>query len=206
MKNSLTVCFGVSIIQISLTATAAYAFSRLRFKGRRYGLMSLLILQLFPPAMAMSAIYIIVLKLNLIDNHIALILLLAGGSAFNIWLLKNYIDQLPKELDEAAIVDGANSFQVFWKIILPLAKPMLVVIFIFSFIGAYTEFIISSIVLQSPESYTLVVGLQTFLNNHFGHWTQFSAAAMMSSIPIMIIFMLLQKYIQGGLAAGAVKG
>ncbi|MCX7923694.1 MAG: sugar ABC transporter permease [Clostridia bacterium] len=206
VKNSLLVCLGVSVIQLFLTATAAYAFSRMRFRGRKYGLMSLLILQLFPSSMAMSAIYIIVARLDLVDNLFALVLLLAGGSAFNIWLLKGYIDRLPRELDEAALADGASHFQVFWRIILPLASPMLVVIFLFSFIGAYTEFVITSIVAQSPESYTLVVGLRSFITDHFGHWTQFSAAAIMSSLPIMGVFMLLQKYIQGGLAAGAVKG
>lgn len=141
------------------------------------------------------------------DNFLVLILILAGGSAYNIWLMKSYIDGLPRELDEAAFVDGAGHWTVFTKIILPLALPMLVVIFLFSFIGTYSEFMISSIVLQSPENYTLALGLQTFINNQFSaHWTLFSAASVLSSLPIMIIFMLLQKYIQSGLAAGAVKG
>ncbi len=136
-----------------------------------------------------------------------MILILSGGSAYNIWLMKSYIDGLPRELDEAAFVDGASHWIVFSRIILPLAAPMLVVIFLFSFIGTYSEFMISSIVLQSPDNYTLALGLQTFINNQFSaHWTLFSAASILSSLPIMVIFMLLQKYIQGGLAAGAVKG
>ncbi len=206
VKNSMQVCLGVSLVQMALTTTAAYAFSRMRFKGRKYGLMSLLLLQLFPSAMAVSAIYLIVYRFNLIDSLFALVLLLAGGSAFNIWLLKGYMDQLPRELDEAAVVDGASHFQVFWRVILPLASPMLVVIFLFSFIGAYTEFIISSVVARSPERYTLVVGLRSFITDRFGNWTQFSAASIMASVPIMIVFMFLQKYIQQGLAAGAIKG
>ena len=205
--NSLLLCVSVSAIQLVLTCTSAYAFSRMRFPGRKYGLMSLLILQVFPSSMALAAYYIIIYKYNLMDNFLVLILILAGGSAYNIWLMKSYIDGLPRELDEAAFVDGAGHWTVFTKIILPLALPMLVVIFLFSFIGTYSEFMISSIVLQSPENYTLALGLQTFINNQFSaHWTLFSAASVLSSLPIMIIFMLLQKYIQSGLAAGAVKG
>lgn len=205
--NSFKVCIGVAVIQLLMTAFAAYAFSRMKFFGRKYGLMSLLLLQIFPNAMSLSAIYVIIYKLNMIDNLFALILLLAGGNAYNIWLLKNYIDKLPRELDEAAVVDGAGHFQVFRKIILPLASPMLVVIFIFSFIGVYSEFIITSVVARSPENYTLAVGMRTYIDNQFSaHWTLFSAASVLSSMPIMIVFMLLQKYIQGGLAAGSVKG
>ena len=141
------------------------------------------------------------------DNSIALILVLAGGSAFNIWLLKSYIDGIPVELDEAALVDGAGSFTVFIKIILPLAVPQLVVIFLFSFIGTYSEYIISSVFLQTPGKMTLALGLQSFITNQFAaHWTLFSAAAVLSSIPIMVVFMTLQKYIQNGLVAGGVKG
>lgn len=207
VANSIKVCTSVSIIQIVLTVTAAYAFSRMRFHGRKYGIMALMILQIFPASMATAAIYMMIYKLELVDNLIALILLLAGGSAYNIWLMKNYIDKLPRELDEAALVDGAGHFTIFRKIIIPLSRPMIVVIFLFSFIGAYSEFIITAVVMRSPENLPLSVGLQTFINGNFAtRWTQFSAAALLSSIPIMIIFMLLQKYIQSGLAAGAVKG
>ncbi|MCI1991199.1 MAG: sugar ABC transporter permease [Oscillospiraceae bacterium] len=205
--NSLLLCISVAVIQLFLTCTAAYAFSRMRFPGRKYGLMSLLVLQVFPSSMALAAYYVIIYKYNLMDNFLVLILILAGGSAYNIWLMKSYIDGLPRELDEAAFVDGAGHWTVFTRIIMPLAVPMLVVIFLFSFIGTYSEFMISSIVLQSPENYTLALGLQTFINNQFSaHWTLFAAASILSSLPVMIIFMLLQKYIQGGLAAGAVKG
>ncbi len=205
--NSIKVCTSVSVIQIILTITAAYAFSRMKFHGRRYGLMALMILQIFPASMATAAIYMMIYKLDLVDNLFALILLLAGGSAYNIWLMKNYIDKLPRELDEAAFVDGASHFTIFRKITIPLSMPMIVVIFLFSFIGAYSEFIITAVVMRSPENLPLSVGLQTFINGNFAtRWTQFSAAALLSSIPIMIVFMLLQKYIQSGLAAGAVKG
>ena len=207
VKNSMILCTGVSIIQLFLTTTAAYAFSRMKFKGKKYGLMTLLILQMFPTIMAIPAIYGILAKLNWLDNIYALMLVLAGGNAFNIWLLKGYIDSLPYELDEAAKVDGATHWQIFIKIILPLIVPMLVVIFLFSFIGVYSEFAITSIVIHDPKSYTVALGLQRFIVNQFSaHWTQFAAAAVMASLPITVVFMLLQRYLQAGFAAGAVKG
>ena len=205
--NSLKFCFIVAVIQLILTSLAAYAFARLRFVGRKYGLMSLLVLQVFPNSMAVAGYYIMIYKFGLVDNSIALILVLAGGSAYNIWLLKSYIDGLPVELDEAAMVDGANQFQVFYKIIIPLAMPQLAVIFLFSFIATYSEYVITSIFLQTPGKMTLALGLQSFISDQFAaHWTLFSAAAVVSSLPIMIVFMCLQKFIQNGLVAGGVKG
>ena len=205
--NSLKFCFIVAIIQLVLTSLAAYAFARLRFVGRKYGLMALLILQVFPNSMAVAGYYILIYKFGLVDNSFALILVLAGGSAYNIWLLKSYIDGLPVELDEAAMVDGANEFQVFYKIIIPLAMPQLAVIFLFSFIATYSEYVITSIFLQTPGKMTLALGLQSFISDQFAaHWTLFAAAAVISSLPIMIIFMCLQRFIQNGLVAVGVKG
>lgn len=205
--NSLKICLLVAIIQLILTSLSGYAFSRLRFTGRKYGLMSLLVLQVFPSSMAVSGYYILLYKFGLVDNILVLILVLAGGSAFNIWLLKSYIDGIPKELDEAAMVDGAGPFTVFYKIILPLATPQLAVIFLFSFIATYSEYVISSVFLQNPGKMTLALGLQSFIADQFAaHWTMFSAAAVISSLPIMIMFMALQKYIQSGLVSGGVKG
>lgn len=205
--NSVKLCLIVAIIQIALTSLAAYSFSRMRFTGRKYGLMSLLVLQVFPNAMAISGYYILLYQFNLVDSMPALIFVLAGGSAFHIWLLKSYLDGIPKELDEAAMVDGAGSFTVFWKIILPLAAPQLAVIFLFSFIATYSEYVISSVFLQTPGKMTLALGLQTFIEDQFAaHWTLFAAAAVLSSLPVMIVFMLLQRHIQSGLAAGGVKG
>lgn len=205
--NSLKICLIVSVLQLALTSLAAYAFSRLRFTGRKYGLMTLLVLQVFPSSMAVSGYYILIYKFGLVDSSLALILVLAGGSAFNIWLLKSYIDGIPAELDEAAMVDGAGHFTVFIRITLPLAMPQMVVIFLFSFIATYSEYVITSVFLQTPGKMTLALGLQSFITNQFAaHWTLFSAAAVLSSLPIMIIFMALQKYIQNGLIAGGVKG
>lgn len=205
--NSLKFCFIVALIQLVLTSLAAYAFARLRFTGRKYGLMALLVLQVFPNSMAVAGYYILIYQFGLVDSSMALIFVLAGGSAFNIWLLKSYIDGLPVELDEAAMMDGANQFQVLYKIIMPLAAPQLAVIFLFSFIATYSEYVITSIFLQTPGKMTLVLGLQSFISDQFAaHWTLFSAAAVISSLPIMIVFMCLQRFIQNGLVAGGVKG
>jgi arabinogalactan oligomer/maltooligosaccharide transport system permease protein len=205
--NSLKLCFIVALIQLALTSLAAYAFSRLRFAGRKYGLMSLLVLQVFPSSMAVAGYYILIYKFGLVDSNTALIFVLAGGSAFNIWLLKSYMDGIPVELDEAAMVDGANQFQVFYKIVMPLAVPELAVLFLFSFIATYSEYVITSIFLQTPGKMTLALGLQSFISDQFAaHWTMFSAAAVVSSLPIMVVFMCLQRYIQNGLVAGGVKG
>lgn len=205
--NSLKLCLIVAVIQLVLTSLSAYAFSRLRFPGRTKGLMALLVLQVFPNSMALAGYYVLIYKFGLADNFLAIILVLAAGSAFNIWLLKSYMDGIPKELDEAAFVDGAGHFTTFFRIVLPLATPELVVIFLFSFIGTYSEYLISSVFLQSPGNFTLAIGLQSFITNQFAaHWTLFAAAAVLASLPIMLIFMMLQKYIQNGLTAGGVKG
>ena len=205
--NSLKLCLIVAVIQLVLTSLSAYAFSRLRFPGRTKGLMALLVLQVFPNSMALAGYYVLIYKFGLADNFLAIILVLAAGSAFNIWLLKSYMDGIPKELDEAAFVDGAGHFTTFFRIVLPLATPDLVVIFLFSFIGTYSEYVISSVFLQSPGNFTLAIGLQSFITNQFAaHWTLFAAAAVLASLPIMLIFMMLQKYIQNGLTAGGVKG
>lgn len=158
--------------------------------------------------LAVSAILVIAYSIpNGMDNMLVLILFMCGGSAYNIWLVKGYIDSLPKELDEAALVDGASVFQVFTKIIIPLLRPMLVVIFLFSFIGQYSEFVLTSALMKSADMQTVATGLRTFITNNFSaNWTQYSAAAIMASLPIVIIFLGGQKYIAKGLVAGAIKG
>lgn len=207
MKNSLLLSFGVALLQTLLTTFAAYAFSRMRFIGRKYGLMSLLILQMFPNFMTIPAIFGALARLDMMDNLFVLILVMAGGNAFNIWLMKGYLDSLPKDIDEAATVDGANTWQVFWRIIMPLSGPMLAVVFLFSFIGVFSEFALSSALLKSPDNLTLSVGLQMFIKNNFAaNWTEFSAAAVLASVPVVIIFTALQKWIASGLVSGSVKG
>lgn len=207
VKNSLIVGLSVAIGQVFFTATSAFAFSRLRFYGRKYGLMTLLILQMFPNFLAIAAIYGVLAQFGMIDNIASYILVMLGGSAYHIWLLKNYFDTVPKELDESAIIDGANSWQRFIKILLPLSMPMLVVIFLFTLMGAFGEYVLAGTILQSPQNYTLGVGMYQMISGKFAQsWGEFAAAALLSALPLTIIFGLLQKYIASGLVAGSVKG
>jgi arabinogalactan oligomer / maltooligosaccharide transport system permease protein len=206
VRNSLIISTIVAIIQLMLSVPAAFAFSKLRFWGRKNGLMSLLILQMFPTTMALPAVLGIVFAYNLTNKPWVLILILAGGSAYNIWLLKGAVDGIPDELVEAAYIDGASTFKVFSSIILPLLRNMLIVIFLFAFIGAYSEFMFTSSILKNADVQTITTGLQKFITNNFSaNWTQYSAAAVMAALPIVIIFMVFQKYIATGLVSGSVK-
>jgi len=207
VKNSLIVCFSVAVLQLIMTIPAAFAFSKLKFKGRKFGLMGLLILQMFPTTMALPAILSAAYQFNMMDKLWGLILLLAVGSAYNIWLMKGYMDGIPKELSEAAYMDGATTLQVLVKIVLPLIKNMIIVIFIFAFVGAYSEFLFTSALIKDPCTETIATGMRGFIKDHFStNWTQYSAAAIMASLPVVIISVVSQKFFAQGLTAGSVKG
>ena len=207
VKNSLVLCTVTAIVQLVLTMPAAFAFSKIKFKGRKYGLMSLLILQMFPATMTLPAILGIAYKYNAMDKLWVLILLLAGGSAYNIWLMKGYMDGIPKELTESAYIDGATTFQAFTKIIIPLIRNMMIVIFIFSFIASYSEFFFTSALIKDKASQTIATGLRDFIRDQYSaNWTQFSAAAVIATVPVVAIFVATQKFFAKGLTAGSVKG
>jgi arabinogalactan oligomer / maltooligosaccharide transport system permease protein len=215
IKNSIIVCTAVAAISTVACALAAYAFSRLRFWGRRYGLMGMLIIQMFPVGIATAAYFYALFRIGEwtdgkvgLDTHLGLILVLAGGGvAFYAWLFKGYLDNMPRELEEAAFVDGASRLKTIWYVLLPLVRPMIAVIFLFLFIGTYSEYLLTSLILTDNTKWTLPIGLNVFIFNQFNqHWTQFAAAAVMGSIPLMVVFMLMQRYLVAGLARGAVKG
>lgn len=206
IKNSVIICAAVAILQVLMVLPAAYAFSRLKFSGKKYGLMSLLILQMFPATMTIPAILAIAYKLPFgMDNIWFLIIVLCGTSAYNIWLMKGFIDGIPKELDESAFVDGATNFIIFKSIIIPLSRPMIIVIFFFSFIGTFSEFLLSSALLKSPEVKTLMLGLNGMMSGQVTNWPIYSAASVMAVVPLSILFISIQKFVQTGLVAGAVK-
>lgn len=207
LKNSAIVCTVAGVLGLIINTMGAFAFSRLRFPGRKYGLMSLLVLQMFPMIVAIPAIYTLLIYFNLLDRLWGLILVYLGASAFNMWLIKNYMDSIPRELDESATVDGAGTWAIFWRILLPLMRPMLATIFIYSFNGAYNDFVFASFVLQSQDNWTITVGLyHTITANIVTNWAQFAAGAVLASIPICAVFLGLQKQLVSGLAQGAVKG
>lgn len=207
LRNSLIVCISAGLIQLLFNTLGAYAFSRLRFVGKRYGLLFLFVLQTFPSTAALSAIFALLIKINLLDTFPGIILAYIGSSAFGMWLIKNYMDTVPRELDESATVDGANAWQIFFVVILPLLRPMLVTMFLISFQGTFQEFILASFVLQSPDHYTVITGLFHLIDQQFStNWAQFSAGAVLASAPVCILFLALQRQIVTGLASGAVKG
>ncbi|MEW6047640.1 MAG: sugar ABC transporter permease [Bacillota bacterium] len=191
-----------------IAALAGYAFSRLRFPGRRYGILTLLLVQMLPTSVSIVAIYRILLTVGLLNTLQGLLLLYGlGGSAFAVWLLKNYIDSIPRELDESAYVDGATPWQAFWRITFPLVQPMLAAQFIFSFIGIFNDYMAPSLYLTSPELYPLGVGIKIYVAGQYqANWTAFAAASVLSSLPILAIFFLAQRLLVEGLTRGALKG
>jgi len=213
-RNTLIVCTANASINVLFGALGAYAFSRLRFKGRRAALMTLLLVQIFPAFLALSAIYYIMTQITEVapligkGTLIGLILVYTGGAlGVNSWLIKGFFDTIPKELDESAMIDGATHSQIFFKIILPLALPALAVVFMLSFIGLLNEFIIAATLLSDPQKQTLAVGLFNFIGTDFAQkWGPFSAGALMAAVPVVVIFVYLQKYVVSGLVAGSVKG
>ena len=212
--NSVKISFITATIAVSMTALAAYPFSRFKFRGRRKGLFVILLIQIFPQMLAMVAIYLLFLNIQEVlpafglNTHPAIITIYLGGAiGVNTWLMKGYLDTIPTSLEEAAYIDGASKFQAFYKIILPLARPILAVLFVLQFIATYSEYILASIILNSNEKYSLAVGLHLFISDMYANrWGVFSAAALIGAIPIVVLFMLVQKYIVHGLIGGAVKG
>ncbi len=207
-KNSLFVSTISTILSVVLTSLVAYAFSRYEFAGRKNGLFLFMLLQMFPVMMAMVALYVFLNMIGLLNSLWGLILVYVGGQIpFNAWLVKGYLDTIPRELDEAAKIDGAGHIRVFWSVILPLAKPILAVVALFNFMAPLFDYILPSIVLTDPKKYTLAVGLFNFVNDKFSnHFTLFAAGAILVAVPIAVIYLFLQKYLISGLAAGGTKG
>ena len=214
VRNSFVVCTLSTLLSLCFTCTAGYAFSRFQFAGKKYGLMFMIIIQMFPAMMAMVALYNL---LNIFDtwtaggigfNILGLILIYAGGGIpFNTWLIKGYLDNIPKELEESAYMDGATHWQAFLQVTLPLMGPIIAVTGIFTFIGAYNDYLIPSIVLQDSGQYTLAVGLRSFISGRFStNWTEFAAASTLGALPILIVFLALQRFLVEGLTKGALKG
>ncbi|WP_438936236.1 sugar ABC transporter permease [Staphylococcus pseudintermedius] len=207
-KNTLLVASANALFSVIFVTLTSYAFSRYRFVGRKYGLITFLILQMFPVLMAMVAIYILLNTIGLLDSLLGLTLVYIGGSIpMNAFLVKGYFDTIPKELDESAKIDGASHMRIFFQIMLPLAKPILAIVALFNFMGPFMDFILPKILLRSPEKYTLAVGLFNFINHQYANnFTVFAAGAIMIALPISIVFLFLQKYLVSGLTAGATKG
>ncbi len=211
--NTLLVAGITSVATVFLGALAAYAFSRMRFAGRRVGLMSIVIVQMFPQILAVVAIFLLMSTLGEwfpaigLNTHAGLILVYLGGAlGVNTYLMYGFFNTVPKDIDEAAKIDGASHARIFFTIILRLVAPILAVVALLSFIASVNEFVVASVILTDKETQTLAVGLTQLVSNpRYADWSAFSAGAVMAALPVVALFLFLQKYIVGGLTAGAVK-
>jgi arabinogalactan oligomer / maltooligosaccharide transport system permease protein len=214
MRNTVIVATIAGFCTVFLASLAAYAFSRLRFKGRRAGLLMLLLVQMFPTLLLVVAIYLMTLSIGKTFPVIGLgtktgliVVYLGGALGVNTWLLKGFFDTIPRELDESAVVDGASHAQIFFKIIFPLARPMLAVIFLLSFIASVNDLLVPNVLLAGDsDKFTLSVGLFNYVQGRSARFGPFAAGALLASIPVVALFGYLQKFLTGGLTQGAVKG
>ncbi|MBE5984341.1 sugar ABC transporter permease [Lacrimispora sp. AGF001] len=208
LKNSVVLSLGTMILAMGTSVTASYAFSRFRFRGRNEMLKLLLILNAFPQILSMFAIFRLFKNMNLLNNYIGLILIYAGSMCiFSIWNMKGYFDTIPIEIEESARIDGGSSGQIIWKIILPLARPSIIVTAVMVLIFVWNEYLFATTFLMKEENYNLAGGLyQLQANDYSRSWSLFSAAAILVSVPILILFFSIQKYMVSGLTTGGVKG
>lgn len=210
--NSVKVAVLSGLVTLLLSTTASYALARMRFRGRKQLLTGLMLMQMFPAVLALVAIYAIFDRIGVIvpavglNTHWALVLAYSGGIAMHVWTLKGYYDTLPAEIEEAARVDGATAWQSFRRVLLPMALPILMVVFMLAFIGAIIEYPVASVLLTQQDQLTLAVGSKLFVQEHNFRWGDFAAAAILSGLPITAVFLLAQRWMIAGLAAGGVKG
>jgi arabinogalactan oligomer/maltooligosaccharide transport system permease protein len=205
--NSLIVALSTTVVGVVLSCTAAYALSRFRFPGRKAGLTTFLVVQMFPATLLLLPLYVILDKLGLLNSLVGLVLVYSTTAIpFCVWTLKGYFDSLPRELEEAARIDGASAFGVFFRNVLPLSRPAIAGTALFSFMTAWNEFILAGTFITDERSYTLPVLLHHYVGEYHAEWGHFAAGALVTSLPVMVLFYVLQRYLVGGLTAGAVKG
>jgi arabinogalactan oligomer/maltooligosaccharide transport system permease protein len=207
MWNSILVSAIVTITGVVLAAMCGYAFSRFNFIGKKIGLLSLLTTQMFPATMLLLPLYIMLIKLGLINTYLGVIIIYAATALpFTIWTMKGYYDTIPYSLEEAARIDGCNQWQAFYKIILPLAAPALVITALFSFMTAWAEYLVAAQILQDSQLWTLPLGLKSFESNMSTEWGLYGASSIIVTIPVVVLFLALSKYLVSGLTLGSVKG
>ena len=214
MWNSFKVSSVSALLAGLITLMSAFAFSRFRWAGRSQLLLVILLIQVFPAILAMVALFAILQQIGNyipflgLNTHGGLILIYMGGAlGVNVWLMKGFFDSVPREIDESGKVDGASDWQIFWRLLFPLVRPIMVVSMILTFFGTYSDYLMPRIMITTASKFTLMLGLQTFIGaNYAQEWGAFAAGAVLGAIPMVTIYLLLQDYIVGGLTAGAVKG
>lgn len=205
--NSVVISLLTTVLGVFLACTSAYAFSRFRFPGRNTGMLMFLVSQMFPGTLMLIPLFIIIVKwLELGNTYIGLVLVYATTAIpFCVWMLKGYFDTIPIEIEESALIDGASRLTIFLRIILPLAKPAIAITALFSFMTAWNEFILASVFMEAESNYTAPVGLRFFVGGFSSQWGYFAAGSVIVSVPVVVLFLYLQKYLVSGLTAGSVK-
>jgi arabinogalactan oligomer / maltooligosaccharide transport system permease protein len=205
--NSLIISTIASVFGVLFSITSGYAFSRFQFRGKKKGMTMLLVTQMFPATMLLLPLYLMLIRLHLGDSYLGLVIVYVSTAIpFNVWMMKGYYDTIPQSLEESAYVDGASVFTTFYKIILPLATPAIALTALFSFMGSWSEYITARVILTSASKLTLPIGLTNMQGEFTTAWGIYSAAAIVTAVPVMVLFISLSKYLVGGLTLGSVKG
>ncbi len=206
LGNSLIVALGVTTTGVALAAIGGYAFSRFRFVGRNATMLAILTTQMFPATMLLLPLYILIAKLHLIDTYLGLMVFYTSTALpFCVWQMKGFYDTIPGSLEEAARIDGCSRGAAFWRVILPLAMPGLVITALFSFMAAWSEYIVAAQVMQDEDMFTLPLGLKNFQASLSTQWGLYAAASILVSLPVVVVFLVLSKYLVSGLTLGSVK-
>jgi arabinogalactan oligomer / maltooligosaccharide transport system permease protein len=206
MLNSTFIALTVTVTGVALASTCGYAFSRFSFIGKKIGMLSLLVTQMFPATMLLLPMYIMLVKLHLINSFLGIVVMYSATALpFCIWQMKGYYDTIPTSLEEAGRIDGCNQLQTFIRIILPLAAPALVITALFSFMAAWTEYVVAAQILQDTELWTLPLGLKSFESNMGSEWGLYGAASVIVTIPVVLLFLSLSRWLVSGLTLGSVK-
>jgi len=207
MGNSLLVSLCVTVVGVVLAATAGYAFSRYKFRGRDASMLGLITTQMFPVTMLLLPLFIMLIKFGLYDSYIGLIIAYSATALpFTTWQMKGYYDTIPYSLEEAAIIDGCTQFKAFYTIVRPLALPALAITALFSFMTAWSEYLVAAVLIQDQRLFTLPLGLKMFQSSMEVAWGLYAAGAVVVSIPVIILFLLLNRWLISGLTLGSVKG